>query len=100
MLEQLLTDGIGAKSLALVEKVLDGDANVSSVQQRTALAVMSGEIKARGSRNRDITNAITVVKMHPNQEIREAAADSLIRRLLPDLPAEKRIAASAEVATE
>lgn len=99
MLEQLLTDGIGAKSLALVEKVLDGDTTVSSVQQRTALAVMSGEIQARGSRNRDISNAITVVKMHPNKEIREAAADSLIRRLLPELPESRQLASSPAAAT-
>jgi hypothetical protein len=97
MLDQLLTDGIGAKSLALVERVLDGDVEVSSAQQRTALAVMSGEIKARGTRNRDVSNAITVIKMHPDKTIREAAADQLIRRLLPELPTSSLAAAPARI---
>ena len=98
MLEHVLTDGVGAKSLVLVEKVLDGDIDVTSSQQRMAMAVMSAEIKARGSRNREISNAITVVKMHPDKLLRETAADVLIRRLLPELPADRQLA-SAEVAT-
>lgn len=88
MLEETMKDGVAKKGLDVLEKVLDGDEGISSLQHRAAMSAVSGELKARGTRNRDISNAITVVKMHPDKEVRSAVADRLIRRLVPELPNE------------
>ncbi len=87
MLEQTMTDGVAAKGLQILERALDGDEGLSPNQQRAAVTALSSEIKTRAARNRDISNAITVIKMHPDKTLRESAADTLLRRLLPDASA-------------
>lgn len=97
MLEQLLNDGLGGKSLKLMERLLDGDETVSPTQGRAAMSVMSAEIKARGARNRDMSNAITVIKMHPDKALREASAEALLRRLLPEVQSSSPALQAAQV---
>jgi hypothetical protein len=86
MLESL--DGsLARKSLVIAERVLDGDDAISSAQQRTAVAIISSEIKLRGTRNREMTNIISFVKLHPNKDRQAAIAEAALRRLLPEVPA-------------
>lgn len=93
MLEQMVQDGVALKGLTILERVLDGDEKVTSAQHRAAQTALSAEMKARGTRNRDITNAITVVKMHPDHDRRAAVAEALIRRLVPEVSASGEVSA-------
>lgn len=93
MLEQMVHDGVAFKGLRVIERVLDGDDQISSAQYRAAQAALSAEMKARGTRNRDITNKITILKMHPDEHVRSAIADVLIRGLVPEMSANGPVAA-------
>ena len=95
---ETLTDRVAAKGVSVLERILDGDGAVSGQQARAAMSAVGHEIKLRGTVNRDVSNAITVVKMHPDKAVRELAADRLLRRLLPEMPASGAVTGTSQPA--
>jgi hypothetical protein len=81
---ETIQDRVAKKGVDMLERVLDGDTEVTPAQARAAMSTVGHEIKLRGTVNRDISNAITVMKMHPDKALRERATDALLARLLPE----------------
>lgn len=69
-------------SLGITERVLNGE-EVQETQRKTALSMLTTREKNAAGRNRAIVNVISLVKHVRSAAVREEAALTMLRQILP-----------------
>lgn len=71
-------------ALDITEKILQGDMTMAPIQQKTALAMIGGQIKQAGVNNGRITQIISLTKLGVRDAgTRESIARAALEGLLP-----------------